>query len=286
MDLNIDKKIAVALRRIIMQNIPHYCFDEMIIYKNNTLLDNDHLKKRIINIPVENLFIDIKQLKQIDQNIIINNDFNIEISLDQIQIKCNKKYNHENNSILQSVTTDDFEFFLNKTKIKNPYKNKIKLVDLKYENDEIDFTASTNINIPLKKINYSVSETPILITSDNMQKLFIYPISDSITSQNILKNSIYILKVKLDNLLLNLKNNEMKEGKIIINNDLFTLGYLLSYFLNKDKDVSFCSINTNTLIEKDSNLNFCIKKNCKKGIYNITEKIIKNIKDDLNKIII
>jgi len=287
MYLTIDKKIAVSLRRIIMQNIPHYCFDEIIIHKNNTLLDNDHLKKRIKNIPVENAFVDIKNLKQIDQNIIINNDFNIEILLDQIQIKCNKKYNTENDAILQSVTTDDLDFFLNKKKIKNPYKYKIKLVDLKYENDELNFTAFTNINIPLKNINYSISETPILITSEKKQQLFIDPISDYITSKNILKNAIYILKVKLNNLLINLKeNNDMKEGKIIINNDLFTLGYLLSYFLNKEKDIAFCSINTKTLIEKDSHLNFSLTKNSKKGIYNITENVIRNINRDLEQIIV
>lgn len=288
MDLTIDKKIAVALRRIIMQNIPHYCFNEIMIYKNTTLLDNDHLKKRIKNIPVENLFIDVKNLKQIDQNIIINNDFNIDNnSLDQIQIKCNKKYNIENNAILQSVTTDDFEFFLNKKQIQNPYKYKIKLVDLKYENDELNFSAFTSINIPLKNINYSISETPILITSEKKQKLFIYPISNYITSKKILKNAIYILKVKLNNLLSNLKENkDIKEGKIIINNDLFTLGYLLSYFLNKEKDIAFCSINTKTLIEKDSHLNFSLTKNSKKGIYNITENIIKNINNDLDQIIV
>lgn len=286
MDLNIDKKIAVALRRIIMQNIPHYCFNNIIIDKNDTLLDNDHLKKRIINIPIEILFIDIKTLKEINDDIIVNNDFNVNIELEELKMVCSKKYDSDKKEIIQSITTDDCTYFLNDKKITNPYKQKIKIVDLKYTTDNLEFTAITDINIPVKQINYSISETPILVTSNKTQKLSIFPILDNITSKDILQNAIYILKVKLNYILNHLKDIDKDKGRIIINNDLFTLGYLLSYFLNKDNNIEFCSLNIKTLIEKNSYLNFVIKSKSKKNIYEILNDILKEINNQLKQIVI
>ena len=138
--LNIDKSIAVALRRIIMQNIPNYCFNNIIIDINDTLLDNDHLRKRIQNIPVEKIFINLKKLKSIDPNFIINNDYDSNLIIDEMKIECHKKYNPDKNDIIQSITTDDCNFYLNNKKINNPYSYKIKIVDLKYHQDEIKFS--------------------------------------------------------------------------------------------------------------------------------------------------
>jgi hypothetical protein len=185
MDLNIDYKLLVSLRRIIMQNIPHYCFDNIIINKNTTLLDNDHIKKRIMNIPVENLYIDMKKLKKIkDINIYNNNLDDIDFKLfDTLKMKCSKKYDMNNKNFIQSITTKDCEFYLNDKKIKNPMKYNIKIVDLKYDTDSFDFIASTNVNFPLHNTNYSVSETVILKPSKNGAKLIVNSRSESLSSK-------------------------------------------------------------------------------------------------------
>lgn len=287
MELNIDYKIAVALRRIIMQNIPHYCYGNIIINENNTLLDNDHIKRRIMTIPVESIYIDLKKLKKIDEKNIFNNELNENDrkSFDEIKITCSKKYENNNKDFIQSVTTNDCTFYLNGNKIKNPMKYNIKIVDLKYDTDSIDFTVLTDVGIPLNNINYSVSETVILTPSSKNCKLVINPKNEILTSKTILENAIYILKIKLDYFLKNMEDDvSSKKGKIKIQNDLFTIGYLYSYYLNKNKEINFCSINIDTLIKKDSYLNFVINEKSKSTIKNIIKSINKEISKELSNI--
>lgn len=286
MELNIDYKIAVALRRIIMQNIPHYCYNNIIINRNNTLLDNDHIKRRIMTIPVESIYIDLKKLKKIDDEKIFNNklDENDKKLFDVLKMTCSKKYDNSNKDFIQSVTTKDCTFYLNNKKIKNPMKYNIKIVDLKYDTDSIDFTVSTDIGIALNNINYSVSETVILMPLSKKSKLIINPKNEILTSKKILENAIYILKTKLNYFLKTLEDISTKRGKIKIQNDLFTIGYLYSYFLNKNKDIKFCSINIDTLIKKDSYLNFVINEKSKSTINNIIKSINTEILKELSNI--
>lgn len=285
MDINIDHKIAVALRRIIMENIPHYSFDNIIINSNDTLLNNDHIKKRINTIPVENIYIDLKKLEKINDEDLFNNDIkDSNNQFDVLKIICSKKYDINNKNLLQSVSTNDCIFYLNEKKIKNPMKYNIKIVDFKYNTDSIDFIASTNIGIPMQNINYSISETVILIPTKKGNKLTIFPKSESITSKIILQNAIYILKKKMDFFLKQLKNISDKKGKICICNDVFTLGYLYSYLLNKEKEISFCSINIDTLIKKKSYLNFILKQNSKINIYDLIKNINSKVFKELSTI--
>lgn len=286
MELNIDYKVAVALRRIMMQNIPHYCFNDIIINENNTLLDNDHIKKKIITIPVESICIDLKKLKKIDDLSLYNNnlDENDNKLFDTLRMTCSKSYDTNNKDFIQSVSTKDCIFYLNEKKIKNPFKYNIKIVDLKYESDSIDFTASTDIGIALDNINYSVSETVILIPLSKKSKLIIYPKNEILTSKKILENAIYILNLKLKYFLKSLENISSKNGKIQVENDLFTLGYLYSYYLNKDKDIAFCSINTDTLIKNNSYLNFIINEKSKSTINSIIKNINNKISLELSNI--
>lgn len=286
MELNIDYKIAVALRRIIMQNIPHYCYNNIIINQNDTLLDNDHIKRRIMTIPVESIYVDLKKLKKIDDKKIFDNylDEDDKKSFDIIKITCSKKYEMNNKNFIQSVTTNDCVFFLNNKKIKNPMKYSIKIVDLKYDTDSIDFSVTTDIGIPLENINYSCSETVILQPSSQKSKLIIYAKNEILTSKKILENAIYILKTKLNYFLKNLKDISTSKGKIKIENDLFTIGYLYSYYLNKNKDINFCSINIDTLIQKDSYLNFIVNEKSKSKINNIIKDINNEIFKELSNI--
>lgn len=279
--LKIDHKIAVALRRIIMQNVPHYAYENVIINKNTTLLDNDHIKKRIMNIPVENLFLKIDSLKKIDKDILIFNKINDFKDINELKIVCSKKYDKSNNVLIQSVTTNDFTFFLNNKKISNPYKSEIKIVDLKYENDILDFTAFTKLNMPLKSIIYSITETPILLPNS---KLILSPKSDKINSKFILQNAIYILKLKIENLFTKLKEIDYKNGKIIIENDILTFNYLVTYYLNELEDIEFASSNIDNLIERNGYINFVLKENSKKKIYDLLKVIEKNIFKQLDNI--
>lgn len=287
MNIDSDKPICVALRRTIMQNIPHYCFTDIIINKNETLLDNDHIKKRIMNIPVEKIYINIKKLKSLDKDLIVNNDINYNVEdnkIDILKIECDKKYDIKHKDLLQSISTDDFKYFLNDNEIKNPYKHSIKILDLKYDTDMLKFTALTTLNIPVKSINYSVSETPILIPFKKIHKLSIFPINDTISKEVIIENAIFILNMKLDYLLETLNDNNENKGIIVINNDLFTLGNLISYYLNEHKDIKFSSVSIETLIKKSSNINYIIDESSKTNIKTVMKSIVTNIKNQLNNI--
>lgn len=274
MELNIDYNICVALRRIIMQNMPHYCFEEIIMHENNTLLDNDHIKKRISNIPIKNIFIDLKNLKKIDEDLLIHNDYLKKITnIDELKMECKKKYDVSKKEILQEVSTNDCVFTLNNKKIKNPYKNKIKIVDLKYNDDSIYFTAKTNLNIPLKDVKYSNTETVILLPQQKNSLFKIYPKLESMTPKMLIQNAKYILKLKLDNILEEIKSVDTDNGRIVLNHDIFTLNYLLSFYLEKHSDIDFCSTNLNSLVEKNGHINFVLKKNSKKKIHGILKEI-------------
>jgi hypothetical protein len=246
MKIDIGYKEGVLLRRIVMQNIPNFAFTETIISSNNTLLDNDHIEKRIENIPVRGVYFTIHKFKKfVDDNIdfIVHNDTSKTLqNIPILRMTCSKKYDNSNDLFLQPVTTKDCRFFLDDKEIKNPYKEKnFKIVDLKFNTnkiEQIEFVSETTINIPFLSSIYSIAENPVWNPNmDSDHQIFEFNARDpDITPENILLYAKYIIKKKME-ALIEAVHDQSHKGIIEFNNDKYTMPCFISYCLNKHKDI-------------------------------------------------
>ena len=211
MKLELGYKEGVLLRRTIMQNIPNFAFTKTFISINNTLLDNDHIEKRIENIPVRGLYFTIPKFKKFvndNQELVIHNDTSKTITdVPVLRMTCFKKYDDSTESFMQPVTTQDCKFFLNDKEIKNPYgdKKKFKIVDLKFNSEKIEefeFVSETTINIPLMSSIYSICENPVWEPNKESgnQVFEINPRDSAVSAEHIVLFAKHIIKKKMENL--------------------------------------------------------------------------------------
>ena len=301
MIINTDYHDIILLRRIIMQSIPNYCFDDITIISNNSLLDNDHIKKRISNIPVRGIYFkdhkDKILIEFIKSNLelIVNHNFNSinKNNLPVLTMKCYKQYDNSKTDMIQSVTTEDCLFFLGDKEIKNPYKKNMsfKIVDLKYNNSEqeyIEFLAVSNINIPYFSSLYCLTETPIVkldYTEEKKQDLTVVSRDSGITEKQILGISVLIFKTKMEYLLNKISATEGKKGRIVVNNDLYTLPNYLAYHLNKSKDINIATSHHDNLLDKNGFVTFVINEKSKRKIGEIIKEFYLKTLKSFNKIV-
>lgn len=281
---------VVALRRIIMQSIPNLCFSQIDIIKNTSNLDNDHIKKRITNIPVRGgkLFGRKELEKIIDSNIelVVNhvfeniNDDNVPV----LTMKCYKKYNSDVDGIIQSVSTNDCQFSLNGRELKNPYSNgSFKIVDLKYDKSnkqELEFIASTELNIPYFSSIFSCCETPLLKLDygKRKQELSLQTRNNEFSEKDIILVSKKILLMKLKYIVKKLEDVKDRIGKIEFHNDLYTIPNLLSFYLNKSVDISMATNNYSNMLDNKGYVSYVIKDTSSKGISQIIkENVLESI---------
>lgn len=272
MKLKTGYKEATIIRRISMQNIPNFAFTDTIIKVNKTLLDNDHIKKRIENIPVRGIYFNRKDFESfIDDNeeLIQNNATESVVkNAPKLKMICYKKYDNSNSSILQDVTTDDCKFFLNEKEIKNPYNNPFKIVDLghnKNKEEEIEFSSQTSVNIPIKSSIFAIIETPIYKPNyiKNIQDISFNARDPAVSDEDIVYYCKSIFKKKID--FITTKIKKIKDKKIILefNNDQYTFPFYLSYILNNNEYIDKAYPYVKNMQDKTGYLQIELKENIK-----------------------
>ena len=259
-----------------------------IIY-NSTLLDNDHIRKRVSNIPVRGEFFD-KQvyLDFLDHNIdlIVNHVSSnvIARSLPTLVMKCYKKYDNQRLDIIQEVSTNDCTFSINDKQIPNPYPKDraFKIVDLKYVSKEveqhIEFIAQTKINIPFLSALYSIAETPVLRLESSVKEILISPRNTKMKERDIVDYAIYVFNKKFQFLCDKLKGVKELKGKIEFVNDLYTMPVFIARCLNENQDILMASNTYDNMLNNVGYVTYVIKPSSKKSIYSILRSVEKTFK--------
>jgi len=256
---DISYVVLNTLRRAIMTFIPNYAFTEFNFKKNNSIFNNNYLKLRISNIPVwgidNNLEIFIPNKKIIEEVINEEENFNDDIDL-------NPEYNNNLNSStlkqltmfvdykssdkeIVTVTTDHAKFYYEEKKIESPYKNPIPLVKLQ-ANQTSTFSVITSLGIEQQHSMYSVVSVCYYKEINENEYNFVIESRGRLTEKKIIHIGIVNIINKLKNVIKNLPDkidNNKQKGEIILIKEDSTLGNLLSYGLQKHKDIKFAGFN-------------------------------------------
>jgi hypothetical protein len=289
MKIDCTEQELILLRRIIMQSLPNLCFEEIGIIYNSTLLDNDHIRKRVSNIPVRGEFF-VKQVYHdfLDHNteLIVNHVSTsiIKRSFPTLVMKCYKKYDNQRLDIIQEVTTNDCIFSINDKQIPNPYPEDraFKIVDLKYVSKEveqhIEFIAQTKINIPFLSALYSIAETPVLMLESHVKEILISPRNTKMKERDIIEYAIYVFSKKFQFLCDKLKGVKELKGKIEFVNDLYTMPVFIARCLNENQDILMASNTYDNMLNNVGYVTYVIKPSSKKSIYAILKSVEKTFK--------
>lgn len=277
--------IINCIRRIILQNIPYYSFDSelMVIKKNNSILNNDQLKLRISNLPVEGVDNSYKIFKEIlekkyeqvinnniieeeekvvleDDELIYQNE-KININYEKLNLTMFCKISNDNSKTeYLNVTTDDCEFFINNTKIKSPYVKPLLICKLRNK-ESLEFSVVSRISNPIESPLWNcVTGCYFIEKEENLYHLFIEPRSLQIDEEGILKRAKDIILEKLENVQKIVKKNKKEEimdnGKLIIEHDQFTMPNLLTYYLQDHKNIDYCGYRCDHLLNNLSSIYF------------------------------
>jgi DNA-directed RNA polymerase subunit L len=229
------------LRRVLKTYIPTYAFptDQIKITKNTSIVNNDQVKDRLINMPVmyvNNNEDTVKQfLKYYGGESPKENFFTMFIS-----------YKNKTGK-LAMVTTDMAKFYYEGKEIKSPYKKPFLIVKLK-NNEEFECTCEARIGLnlegeyedaaiydPVAGCAYEqVEENRFILGFESKQQF---------TELEILRRAISCLIMRLEylNNLVNEKigAEQQREGILEIPNEDMTLGGILGYILQMHSDVEF-----------------------------------------------
>ena len=285
---DINYIIMNTLRRTILTHIPIYAFTEFNFKKNKSIFNGNYLKLRLKNLPVWGLEnkIDIFTLeKQIpNQNI---NDEAIEEDNDQdnTQTDLNSStlnqltmfvdYTSSSKEIV-TVTTDHAKFYYSEKKIDCPYPVPIPLVKLQPE-QSITFSAITSLGIEKTSAIFSAVSVCYYIEKTSNEYQFIIESKGQLDEKRIIDVAIINILNKLENIGKNVSSvvdDSKLEGEIILINEDNTMGNLLSYGLQKHKDIKFAGYNIPHLLVDKAIIHYELKS--KKQINDVFNDVIED----------
>ena len=274
---NINYVIANTIRRVILNDIPIYAFDEFKFEKNTSVFHNNYMICRIKNMPIWGIENTVKYYENKNEN--DDSDTNIETSPIQPNLKQFTMYvNNKNktNDIL-TISTDDVKFYYNGKLIKSPYENPIPIIKLQ-PGQEISFSAVTKLGTEEIYSNFGACNVvSFKYDNDNDNDIeFNLESAGQITEKRILYVATLNIIKKLENFMkLFNENNDLflkEEGIISINNEDHTLGNLISKGMQQHSNIEFAGYHLPHPLSKIVIIDYKIKKNSK--IKNIINEVI------------
>ena len=274
--------ILNTIRRSILSYVPNYAFTEFNFKKNNTIFNNNYIKLRTSNIPVwgiENSLEIFSPKKRIIHDVIneeagndednINDDIDLNPEINNNlnsstlkQLTMFVDYKSNDNDIF-TVTTDHAKFYYEEKKIDSPYKIPIQLIKLQPK-QTITFSVITSVGIEQQNSIYSVVAGCFYKEINENEYNFIIESRGGLTEKKIIHIGIINIIDKLKNIIKNIpdKIDDIKQkGEIILNNEDATLGNLLSYGLQKHKDIKFAGFNIPHPLEQKVKIHYELNSN-------------------------
>lgn len=286
----INHVIINTLRRIIKINIPCFAFDpeKMTITKNDSVFNNDILRKNLQLFPVYNVenkldFVEYDKLrkygrgkKSYTEETIDDDDSE---NLDNISVlNAYLKIKNEDDEIL-AVTTNHFEFYNKGKKISSIYstKNPLIVCELK-KGEELEISAIVSKGIPLNHERFAcASQCSFERESENSYLFKLEAISQFSEKEIYIRATKIILYIldKLKERLVNTKYEKNNHGKITLDDFDHTVGNLLSYEIQKHPNIKLCGYKVDHLLIRRVTIEYITDG--KKTINQIIETSINNL---------
>jgi DNA-directed RNA polymerase subunit L len=290
---DVNNVLVNTLRRLVMSYIPMYSFhhDDMVFDANTSIFNNDMLRDRFRNIPVLNIDNDIKTLESYDD---------LEIKKDRIVDKANNLtmyINIKNNKEgIQNVTTNDAVFYYKGKQIASPYKRPLLLIKLR-KGHELRVTCISSLNIGLNDGIYNGSMA-YHYYDEKDPKDFELEIQSSrqLDELELLNRACKVLALKCNKLekliISNLEKEESEDvltkGLLKIQNENATLGNLISYYLQEQKNMEYSGYNIPFLYLNEILVRYRTDgkdiKDLIKKTFNDIRNIFKQINEDIEKL--
>jgi len=278
---DVNHVIMNTLRRIIIQHIPVYAFDNstISITKNTSVYNNDVLRLRLSHFPITNI-------NKPDTIKYYTNIINNELDDDELE-KLNMYVDKKNNNIdILNITTDDADFSNNNNKISNIYKNPLLIVKLK-QNEEIKLSASSILDIGKKNIKHSPVSICVYEEINDNKFIFKLESKGQIEEYDIIKRACKILIIKLELIEKHIESFDIdlnqNNGKLVFENEDHTIGNFLNRYLQNHNDILFSGYKMDHLLIDNTSINYIT--NDVKDIKKILFECISKAKKDINAII-
>lgn len=248
---DINEVVLNTLRRTILESVPIYNFDIFNFEKNTSVFHNTYMELRLKNMPIwgiDNNIVFYKESKE-PNNIHEDSDEELEFitnehidtsTLKQLTMYINFKNNSNN---IVTVSTESAKFYFAQEQINNPYPIHIPIIKLQ-PNQEISFSAITNINIEKNNAVYSPCSICLFKHKSDNDYDFILESRGQITEKRIIYVAIQNIIKNMNNILKELKTHTYEnEGTIIINKENHTMGNLIAKGLQQHNNIDFAGYN-------------------------------------------
>lgn len=301
--------ITNTLRRVALSCIPIYAFDvnDILIHKNTTIYDNDEMRLRLSQIPLylsNNIYEKYKMKKLNDISTIkqfkilsykaklgsIEKDLFAEITEDKAQnLNIYVSFKNETSSIYNLTTTDKSVKFIYKgIEInENIFEKPVLIIKLN-PGEEFIMHATSSLNIGYKNAIFQ-SCYAVAATYNNDEyflslhsKRQLNELDILIRSCKILREQIFVIYKSFKKTIFN--ETTRLEGTLIIDGEQYTIGNILTYYIQKHKNTLFAGYSVNNVNKENLQNNYNIV-DLNKNLLHIQYKVNANINIILDDII-
>lgn len=272
---------ANMLRRVLKTYVPTYAFPAklMKITKNTSIINNDQIRERLMNMPimyVNNPESTVNQFLQLyEGKTLVENYFSMFVS-----------YKNKTGK-LANVTTDMAKFYYMGNEIKSPYKKPILIVKLN-NNEEFECTCDARLGLnleeefddpaiydPVAACAYEqVEENKFILKFESKQQM---------DEKDIFRRGLSCLIIRLEYLNNLIKEKivnkeDEKEGLLQIPNEDMTLGGILGYVLQMHDDIEFAGDTQPVISHRVLHIRYKTKTNIVDVFNDCIDKLISSIK--------
>jgi DNA-directed RNA polymerase subunit L len=227
--------------------------DNIFIEKNTSIYDNDIMRSRISMLPIPKMMNDVDYYNNYNNNNDDNkSDKQIDIYLNVIN----------DTKDIMNVTTNDYKVLVNGGEVKNPYdQEKPSLVIRLKPEQEFSFRAVAEIGIAKNHDLWAVASPCYYkeLEEDNYE--FIFETLGQMTHKEILTKACTVVIKKLENIENMIKSNyndpsldKVKKIYLTLENENHTMGNLITYALQDQKNVLYAGFKKDHLLIDEINI--------------------------------
>jgi DNA-directed RNA polymerase subunit L len=297
----IDHVIINTLRRIILSEVPVFCWDEFEITKNESIYNNSQLRLFLRNIPVVGIT-DIpkkvpknKKLDDIDEeDEEMEQDLKGMIGMDDIDTEDKVKvdgsslnqmsfyldYHNKTNEIV-SVTTDNAQFYYQGKEIKSPYSNPVILIKLQ-PSQQITLTAKTRLSNEKDNGRFSATSLCAFNELDKNKYKFFLESRGLYSEKDLLVLACELINKKMERISKIFPETDIEEGEIRIPKEDYTIGNIFSHGLNQLEEVGYATHMKKHPLDNEIFIKVGLKKSS--SMKKLIDKVVKNYSEVFNKL--
>ena len=250
--------IVNTIRRLLMDYIPTYsfCEDTIEIAKNNTVFNNDEMKLRLSQMTIQNISNNINYLeKKYWKNVDYSDKNREKHPNDNELIEMYVNVNNNSESIF-NITTNHVRFYRNGEEMKNMFSKEYPSLLIQLRRDEhfscrcvavLGIGKSNNIWAGAGNCYYEeLDSNKYRLTIESLGQMDEYELL--FKACEIYKEKLGFIKETFKELYKTSQVKDQKNIKIKLEEEDNTIGNLINYYLQDDKDVIFSGISKPDLL--------------------------------------